>query len=534
MDAHRCSVRERIYCRAHSLTTCQEKPGNLMGSILMTANSTWRYRCLYLALAFACLLPNALSLHPSAADADLLKISLDDRHAGRRFDGHGGLSAGASSRLLYDYPEPQRSQILDLLWLPNYGAALHICKVEIGGDVQSTDGTEASHQHTRFDDAPERFNRGYEWWLMAEAKKRNPSVITYVLSWVSVPVFRVPNASPTLTCRTGCSRLGWQRLLLFRRQRAVSGRLCRRRASASQHQRGLHRHMERATVGRRHLRAETAQRPRRCRRPIHRHCWLRLRAQPAARPPDRTERRCQFQLSCGHCRGALCVQSHSSPILLVAQSMYPAMSSALVIPCALPHSLIQPSKTLWANEDFSTVADWAGAGCWGRTLNQNWVLLNATSTIGFTAPPAALARQPVSMEHARLMPLQRGQRYGPYTLPGHISATASCTRSCLGVGIIQVTAPPSHHRVLIFTSSVAAVNTPIWTTAHTTQAHPPPPLSSHPHPLFQRFRGAVCATGLAFPGGPRPRLAGSRRIMGRIRASLRPHCRRSWHEEICR
>jgi hypothetical protein len=49
---------------------------------------------------------------------------------------------------------------------------------------------------------------------------------------------------------------------------------------------------------------------------------------------------------------------------------------------ATPHDNAQPPKTLWANEDFSTVADWAGAGCWGRTLNQNWVILNATSTIG--------------------------------------------------------------------------------------------------------------------------------------------------------
>ena len=253
-----------------------------MGSIRMIANTTWCHRCLCLALtAFACLLPNARSLHPLAADTDLLNIYLDDRLAGRRFDGHGGLSAGASSRLLYDYPEPQRSQILDLLWLPNYGAALHICKVEIGGDVQSTDGTEASHQHTRFDDAPQRFHRGYEWWLMAEAKKRNPSVITYVLSWVSVSVFHVFSASLTLTFRTGCSRLGWQRLLLFRRQRAISGRLCRRRASASQHQCRLHRHLERAIVGRHHLRSETAKRPRRCRCPIHRHCRLRLCAQPA-------------------------------------------------------------------------------------------------------------------------------------------------------------------------------------------------------------------------------------------------------------
>ena len=87
------------------------------------------------------------------------------------------------------------------------------------------------------------------------------------------------------------------------------------------------------------------------------------------------------------------MQSHSSPVILVAEGLHLAIKFALLRLCALYHSLIQPSKTLWANEDFSTVADWAGAGCWGRTLNQNWVLLNATSTIGHTALPAALARQ---------------------------------------------------------------------------------------------------------------------------------------------
>jgi len=28
----------------------------------------------------------------------------------------------------------------------------------------------------------------------------------------------------------------------------------------------------------------------------------------------------------------------------------------------------------WSSEDYSTVADWAGAGCWGRSINQNYVL----------------------------------------------------------------------------------------------------------------------------------------------------------------
>ena len=54
------------------------------------------------------------------------------------------------------------------IFQPNFGAALQICKVEIGGDAQSTDGTESSHMHTADD---ENYQRGYEWWLMKEAKK---------------------------------------------------------------------------------------------------------------------------------------------------------------------------------------------------------------------------------------------------------------------------------------------------------------------------------------------------------------------------
>lgn len=51
------------------------------------------------------------------------------------FDGIGGLSGGgATTRLLVDYKEPQRSQVLDYLFKPSFGASLQILKVEIGGD----------------------------------------------------------------------------------------------------------------------------------------------------------------------------------------------------------------------------------------------------------------------------------------------------------------------------------------------------------------------------------------------------------------
>src|SRR5208282_5609120 len=98
-------------------------------------------------------------------------IRIDGSGKGRIFEGIGGVSAGASSRLLLDYPEPQRRQILDYLFKPNYGASLQHLKVEVGGDTNSTDGSEPSHMHTRTD---ENYDRGYEWWLMTEAKKRNP------------------------------------------------------------------------------------------------------------------------------------------------------------------------------------------------------------------------------------------------------------------------------------------------------------------------------------------------------------------------
>lgn len=50
----------------------------------------------------------------------------------RNLDGIGGLSGGgATSVLLPYYAEPYKSQILDYLFKPNFGASLHILKVEV-------------------------------------------------------------------------------------------------------------------------------------------------------------------------------------------------------------------------------------------------------------------------------------------------------------------------------------------------------------------------------------------------------------------
>jgi galactosylceramidase len=115
-----------------------------------------------------------------AAQAQSVAVTIDPSSPGRTFDGFGAVSAGASSRLLYDYPEPYRSQVLDYLFKPNYGAALQHLKVEIGSDVNSTDGSEPSHMRSPQD---KDFTRGYEWWLMAEAHRRNPKIILDTLAW---------------------------------------------------------------------------------------------------------------------------------------------------------------------------------------------------------------------------------------------------------------------------------------------------------------------------------------------------------------
>ncbi len=108
-------------------------------------------------------------------------VTINGNGAGRTFDGVGAISGGGgNSRLLIDYPEPQRGQILDYLFRPGYGAAMQILKVEVGGDTNSTSGAEPSHRHTAGD---LNCGRGYEWWLMEQAKARNPGIKLAALAW---------------------------------------------------------------------------------------------------------------------------------------------------------------------------------------------------------------------------------------------------------------------------------------------------------------------------------------------------------------
>jgi len=124
-----------------------------------------------------------VALADPAAAAASTAITISGTAGGRIFDGVGAISGGGgNSRLLVDYPEPQRSQVLDYLFKPAYGAAVQVLKIEIGGDANSTDGAEPSVEHTK---GTVNCTAGYEFWLAQQAKARNPDLKIYGLAWAA-------------------------------------------------------------------------------------------------------------------------------------------------------------------------------------------------------------------------------------------------------------------------------------------------------------------------------------------------------------
>ena len=98
-------------------------------------------------------------------------------------DGLGGLNAVGGSRLLFECPDKFRSQRLDLLFKPNYGANWQILKSEINGDIQSLYGSGSSFMHYTNETNPNQWNRGTHHWFVKEALNRNSNMKLYLLLW---------------------------------------------------------------------------------------------------------------------------------------------------------------------------------------------------------------------------------------------------------------------------------------------------------------------------------------------------------------
>ena len=122
-----------------------------------------------------------LTLNLSTVSAVTI-ISINGSGCGRTYEGIGAVSGNATSRLIIDYPEPYRSDIMDYLFKPDFGACLQHLKVEIGGGY-NTIGCEPGFARTRTEMSRPNFNRGYEYWLMKQAHDRNPDIYLDALWW---------------------------------------------------------------------------------------------------------------------------------------------------------------------------------------------------------------------------------------------------------------------------------------------------------------------------------------------------------------
>jgi Glycosyl hydrolase family 59 len=108
-------------------------------------------------------------------------INVSTGDGSRVYDGVGAiLGGGGNARYLLDYPPAQRDQILDYLFKPGYGASLQILKLEIGGDADSSDGSEPSVEHTA---GHVNCDAGYELSIARRAVALNPHLLLYGLQW---------------------------------------------------------------------------------------------------------------------------------------------------------------------------------------------------------------------------------------------------------------------------------------------------------------------------------------------------------------
>ena len=127
---------------------------------------------------FAAAMFLSLGLGEAAAQKTIL---LSGQSTGKQFDGIGAVNGGgATSVLLKDYPEQQRREILDMVYKPMFGGSVSTLLVEIPGDGNSTQGSMPSHSHYRGDN---NYERGYTWWILREAKQRNPQLSLDATGW---------------------------------------------------------------------------------------------------------------------------------------------------------------------------------------------------------------------------------------------------------------------------------------------------------------------------------------------------------------
>jgi galactosylceramidase len=131
-------------------------------------------------MLLAALLPARTAAEQRQPLAAAAPLPIAAEQCGRTYEGIGAL-LNSDAPWLTAYPPKQLAEILDILFLPQWAAAMQVLKLEIGGDGHSTINTESSHMHTEHD--PPSFRRGWILQLLREALRRNPHIKVGGLAW---------------------------------------------------------------------------------------------------------------------------------------------------------------------------------------------------------------------------------------------------------------------------------------------------------------------------------------------------------------
>eukprot|EP00729_Bicosta_minor_P014382 gene14382-25916_t len=252
--------------------------------------------------------------------SDLQQLTVDPSSSYQTYNGNGGLSAGASSRLLFDYAPAIRDEVLDYLYKPKFGASLQVCK----DDLNCT--------------------RGYEFWLMKEAKRRNPAVQTWGLAW---------GAPGWINNQTGfygpdliTYQVNWLKCARDYHQIDVDylGLWNEMPWGSAEYVKGLKKAMKAENIATRLILGEQSKGG----------------MPPVLEYKNDTEFMAAFDGVGLHYPCTVGSEHDVGPELLAA------------------------GKVLWASEDLWSEADWPGAACWAKTFNQNFIRMNLTSTVAWS------------------------------------------------------------------------------------------------------------------------------------------------------
>uniref|UniRef100_A0ACB8G554 Uncharacterized protein n=1 Tax=Sphaerodactylus townsendi TaxID=933632 RepID=A0ACB8G554_9SAUR len=337
---------------------------------------------------------------------------------GLEFDGIGAVSGGgATSRLLVDYEEPYTahrffrlpflSQTLVLLCTFSskveivggdaFGQAIGmlgnrslvrsiVAEVKMNNinlsmnfpelDLAPLNGTEPSHMHYEND---ENYFRGYEWWLMKEAKKRNPNIKLIGLPW-SFPGWvgrgeNWPYDHPDITAYYIISWIiGAKR---FHNLDIDYIGIWNERTFNSKYIKVLRQTMDR--VGIKNIGIIAADGDWDIVKSMVVDPYLNDAVEIVGYTLDKQQlQRVRIVASDNLWEPIsflMLLDSELREVVDVIGAHYPGtwtVSSALLT-----------KKKLWSSEDYSTFNDETGAGCWARILNQNYVNGHMTSTIAW-------------------------------------------------------------------------------------------------------------------------------------------------------